>query len=234
MKPADLERVATSILRAVDDVSSRRWDLAVQRAAALPGDLRPQKLAVLTASMSREVAAAGAAAGAVAATPLIGTVGTLAAGMTELAWFTTRAGDLILTIAALHGRPDPTEAERRAWVLAVLLYGGAAHDGLALAINQANTGHTASGLGAQHRLPVAVIHGANRALAKQIVRRYGTRRGAVALGKALPLGVGAAFGGTANYVAIQRLARHADSLFARLPYSAIDTTAIEATMIGEA
>jgi hypothetical protein len=233
MAPADLERVATSILRAVDDVSSRRWDLAVQRAAALPGDLRPQKLAALTASMSREVAAAGAAAGAVAATPLIGTVGTLAAGMTELAWFTTRAGDLILTIAALHGRPDPTEAERRAWVLAVLLYGGAAHDGLALAINEANTGHIANGLGTPHRVPIAVIHGANRVLAKQIVRRYGTRRGAVALGKALPLGVGAAFGGTANYVAIQRLARHADSLFARLPYSAIDTTAIEATMIDD-
>ncbi|HAP78118.1 MAG TPA: hypothetical protein DCR14_18790, partial [Acidimicrobiaceae bacterium] len=66
---------------------------------------------------------------------------------------------------------------------------------------------------------------ANRLLAQRIVRRYGASRGAVALGTALPLGVGAAFGGTANYVAVQRLARHADALFTRLPYSAIDATA---------
>lgn len=227
VNPADLERVATSILRAVDDVSSRRWELAVTRAAALPGDLRPEKLAALTASMSRELAAAGAAAGAVAATPLIGTAGTLAAGLAELAWFTTRAGDLILTIAALHGRPDPTEDERRAWVLAVLLFGGSARDGLARAINEANTGLATTDVGPQRHIPIATIHRANRLLAQRIVRRYGTKRGAIALGTALPLGVGAAFGGTANYVAVQRLARHADALFARLPYSAIDTTAID-------
>lgn len=227
MSSADLERLATSMLRAVDEVSSRRWELAVQRAAALPGDVRPRKLQALTTSMSRELAVAGAAAGAVAATPLIGTAGTLAASMSELAWFTTRAGDLILTIAALHGRPNPTEAERRAWVLAVLLYGSAARDGLAKAMNETNTGLSPAGGGVPHRVPMAAINGANRVLARQIVQRYGTRRGAIALGKALPLGVGAVFGGTANYVAIQRLARHADSLFARLPYSAIDSTAID-------
>jgi hypothetical protein len=227
MTPADLEKLATSVLHAVDEVSGRRWEIAVQRAAALPGHVRPQKLEALTTSMSRELAVAGAAAGAVAATPLIGTIGTLAAGMTELAWFTTRAGDLILTIAALHGRPDPTEAERRAWVLAVLLFGAAARDGLARAINEANTGLSPAGAGVQHRIPMAAVHGANRVLARQIVQRYGTRRGAIALGTALPLGVGAVFGGTANYLAVQRLARHADSLFARLPYSAIDSTAID-------
>lgn len=227
VSPAELEQMATSILRAVDDVSRHRWELAVKRAAGMPGDLRPEKISALTTAMSRELAAAGAAAGAVAATPLVGTVGTLAAGLAELGWFTTRAGDLILTIAALHGRPDPTEDERRAWVLAVLLFGGSARDGLARAINEANTGLTITDVGPQRRIPVTTINRANRLLAQHIISRYGTTRGAIALGTALPLGVGAAFGGTANYVAVQRLARHADALFARLPYSAIDTDAID-------
>ena len=56
----------------------------------------------------------------VAAAPSVGTTATLAATMSELAWFTGRAGDLVLTIAALHGREDPSIDERRAWVLAAL------------------------------------------------------------------------------------------------------------------
>ena len=49
----------------------------------------------------------------------------------------------------------------------------------------------------------------------------------IALGTALPLGVGAMIGGTANYGAVKALARNADRFFSRLPYSAIDTTASE-------
>jgi hypothetical protein len=127
----------------------------------------------------------------------------------------------------LHNRPDPTEEDRRAWVLAVRLCGGAARDGLAGAINEASTGLAVTDVGPSRKIPIATINRANRLLAQRIVSRYGTKRGAIALGTALPLGVGAVFGGTANYVAVQRLARHADALFARLPYSAIDTTAID-------
>ena len=59
------------------------------------------------------------------------------------------------------------------------------------------------------------------------MKRYGTRRGAIALGTALPLGIGALVGGSANYLAVRALARHADEFFLRLPYSAIDTTAVD-------
>ena len=75
-----------------------------------------------------------------AASPTIGTTATLLTATAELAWFTARAGDLILTIAALHGRPDPTVDERRAWVLALLIYGGSARDEFARAVNEASTG----------------------------------------------------------------------------------------------
>ena len=110
---------------------------------------------------------------------------TLAATTAELAWFTGRAGDLILTMAALHGHPNPTVDERRAWVLAVLIYGGSARDGLSRAINEASTGVAPAG---DRRIPLATLQTANRLMGRRLVRRYGTRRGVAALGRLVPLG----------------------------------------------
>jgi hypothetical protein len=226
INPADAERIAQKMLASVDEVSAKRWDAAVKRAAALPGEIRPDKVKALVDSFALELGAFGAGAGVAAAAPAVGTAATLMATTAELAWFTTRAGDLILTIAALHGRPDPTVEERRAWVLAVLIYGGSARDGFAKALNQATTGATvASG----NRVPLATLQTANRLMGKLLVRRYGVRRGAIALGTAVPLGLGALIGGSANYVAIRALGRHADEFFARLPYSAIDVDSTDIT-----
>jgi hypothetical protein len=219
------EPIARRMLSVIDDVSSDRWDAAVARAAALPGGIRPEKLKALTDSFARQVGAAGAVAGAAAAAPSVGTIATLATTSAELAWFTSRAGDLILTIAALHGRPAPTVEERRAWVLAVLIYGGSARDEFSKAINQVATG-TAPAT-PDPRIPIATLALANRAMSRMLLRRYGTRRGVASAVRLIPLGIGAAIGATANYAAIRALAKQADEFFARLPYSAIDTTSVD-------
>jgi hypothetical protein len=224
---ADLERLTAGILGTIDEVSNSRWDAAVKRAAAQPGRIRPEKVKALTDSFAREVGAAGAAAGVVAASPAFGTGATLLTATAELGWFTARAGDLILTIAALHGRPDPTVDERRAWLLAVLIYGGSARDEFARAVNEASTGVVA--VGPERRLPIGAIQLANRAMSKALFRKYGARRGAAAVGRMIPLGIGAVIGATANYAAIRALARNADEFFARLPYSAIDVESADVT-----
>ena len=226
LNPADVERLAQSMLASIDQVSSSRWDAAVTRAAGLKGEVRPEKMKSLTDSFARELGAFGATAGAAAAAPGVGTTITLLAATAELAWFTARAGDLILTVAVLHGRAEPTVEERRAWLLAVLIYGGSAREGFTRALNEANTGlRSATG----ERLPITTLRTVNRLLTPQLVKRYGARRGAIALGTALPLGIGAIIGGSANYIAVKALAGHADEFFARLPYSAIDTTAVDIT-----
>lgn len=214
------------MLEAIDDVSANRWDAAKRRAEALPGDIRPEKIEALTRSFSRELGAAGAAAGAAAIAPAVGTGATLLTAVAELGWFTARAGDLILTIAATHGRTDPTVEERRAWVLAVLIYGGSAKEGFNRAIGEANNG-TAPAV--NQRLPMATLQLANRLMSRSMLQKYGTRRGLIALGTALPIGIGAVFGGGANYRAIRKLARDADAFFARLPYSAIDVDSTDIT-----
>lgn len=224
--PDEAIRLGNRLLATVDEVSADRWEAAKARAAELPGDLRPDKIAALTTSFSRELGAAGAAAGAAAAAPVVGTGATLAATLGELVWFTGRAGDLVLTIAALHGRDDPTVDERRAWVLAVLIYGSSARDGFARAVNQATTG---MGVAADGRLPASTLHMANRVMARAFARRYGTRRGLAAAGRLIPVGIGAAVGGTTNYLAVRHLAGHADQFFARLPYSAIDVDSHDVT-----
>jgi len=220
----DLDRLAKGMLASVDQVSNSRWEAAVQRAAKLPGDVRPEKVKALTDSFSRELGAFGATAGAAAAAPAVGTAATMMAATAELAWFTARAGDLILTVAALHGRAAPTVEERRAWLLAVLIYGGSAREGFSRAINEANTGLRPA---TNAKIPITTLRTVNRLMTPRLVKRYGARRGAIALGTALPLGIGALVGGSANYAAVRALSRHADEFFARLPYSAIDTTATE-------
>jgi hypothetical protein len=226
VSPADAERMAAKLLTTIDEVSANRWEAAVKRAAELPGAIRPEKINALSDQFARELGVAGAAAGAAAAAPTVGTMATLAATTAELAYFTARAGDLVLTMAALHGRPNPTVDERRAWVLAVLIYGGSARDGLARSINEASTGVTLAG---EHRVPLATLQTANRLMGKRLLRRYGTRRGVAALGRLVPLGLGAIIGGTANYVAVRALVKNADELFARLPYSAIDVDSVDVT-----
>lgn len=207
----------------IDKATEHRWEAAVERAAALPGAVRPQKVKALTDGFARELATVGAATGAAAASPVVGTGATLLAATAELAWFTARSGDLILTMAALHGRTAPSLDERRAWVLAVLIFGSSAREGfsstakqLGLELDQPN-----------QRLPLGTLRAINGLLGNKLLRRYGTRRGAIAIGTALPLGIGAAIGGTANYSAVRALARNADRFFSRLPYSTIETTAVE-------
>lgn len=221
--PEDAERISRRMLVAIDDVSAHRWDAAKRRAEILPGAIRPEQVNALTQSMSRELAATGAAAGAAAIAPTVGTAATLASSVAELAWFTGRAGDLVLTIAALHGREDPTVEERRAWVLAVLIYGSSAKDGFNRAIRDVSGGT------ADQRLSLATVQMANRVMSRSLLRRYGTRRGVIALGRALPIGIGALIGGGANYRAIRQLARDADRFFATLPYSAIDADSTDIT-----
>jgi hypothetical protein len=223
--PEDVERLSRKMLDAIDDVSANRWDAAKRRADALDGVIRPERIDALTKSFARELGAAGAAAGAATVAPAVGSGATLLTAIAELGWFTSRAGDLILTIAAVHGRSDPTIEERRAWVLAVLIYGSTAKDGFTRAIGEVSGGDGA----AVDRLPLATIQLANRLMSRSLLRRYGTRRGLIALGTALPIGIGAVVGGGANYRAIRNLSRDADRFFARLPYSAIDVGSTDVT-----
>lgn len=197
----------------VDRVVSRRWEGARRAADATTGT-RDERVAQLKRAFSRELGTMGAAAGAAAAAPVVETAASLSTAAAELGWFTVRASDLILAIAAVHGHTEPSVEERRAWVLSILAFG----DSAAAAFTRL-AGEAGKGLGAKAtaRVPREVLLKMNRSFGRTIVTKYGKRRGAIALGRALPLGIGAVIGGSANYALARTIARQADSFFALLP-----------------
>lgn len=203
-----------AILAAVDHAVETRWDRAQAAAAATSGTIA-ERIKQLEVAFRRELTAVGAASGAAAAVPGTGVftfVGTTAA---EIGWSTLRTADLIMAIASVHGHDESSVEERRSWVLSVLAFEEAASAGfnrLAAEMGQ--------GLGARAttRIPVDTLQQVNRALGRTVLTKYGTTRGAIALGRALPLGIGAAIGGTANNLLTRTVAKRAASFFAATPH----------------
>ena len=211
-------RAGKLVLVAVDKAVEARWEPARRNAAATTGTTA-ERVAQLRRTFARELATVGAATGGIAAVPAAGTGTALATGVAEISWFTARSADLILAIAAVHGHTEPSVEERRLWLLSVLAFG----DRAATTVTRL-AGEMGKGLGkkATVRISAETLRSINRAIGRTILTKYGTKRGVIALGTALPFGIGAAIGGGANYALTRGIARHADSFFRALPQAFID------------
>src|SRR5690606_11498191 len=150
--------------------------------------------------------------GGVAAAPGPGTAAAAATGKAEFGYFMLRMADLILTTAAMHGRTDAEVEERRAWVLAVLVFEDDAANGFAKLMEQVGAGGRPSNAVEKAKL-VAV----NAKMARKLLARYGAKRGVLRMARLLPMGVGAVIGGGSNYRAARATASHARRFFAGLP-----------------
>jgi hypothetical protein len=134
-------------------------------------------------------------------------------GLADIGWVTVRNADLIFTIAALHGHTEAEVEERTAWVLAVLVFGDAAaasYEALARELGKKAASVATS----------ATMKKMNKAMAKKVFKSYGTKKGVLALGKALPFGVGAVFGGASSYTGLKALIKDADLFFRQIPRTA--------------
>jgi hypothetical protein len=135
----------------------------------------------------------GGASGAAAAVPGVGTVATFASGAAEITAFVSASAMYVLALAELHGVPVSDPDVRRALVVSVLV-GDAAIPALDSAA--AGEAHWAQVL--SRSTPKDKITGINSHLGRLLVRRIGTRQGALLFGRALPLGIGAAIGAGGN------------------------------------
>jgi hypothetical protein len=135
----------------------------------------------------------GGASGAAAAVPGVGTGVTLASGAAEITAFVSATAMYVLTVAEIHGLPVSDPELRRALVLAVLVGEGAA---AAIAGAAGESPHWAQVIGrSTSREKIAGINGR---LVHLLVTRFGARQGALAVGRALPLGIGAGIGAAGN------------------------------------
>lgn len=241
-----LDTAGKALIEGVDRAVETRWDSAIQTAMeTAPGAAPEIKSRMIAAPVKKRMTALGAAAGATAAAPGVGTSAAVAALVAELGVVALQVTDMVMAIGAAYGHTDATPEERRAWVLAVLAFGddaateftNLARDiGLKLGDGQAlELANEAIGGGAGQIATVDALRRINQALVAQVLRKWGARKGAATVGKLLPFGIGAAVGGSANYVMLRELAKQADEFFrtydrgfvANMKWSSADHDAID-------
>lgn len=136
----------------------------------------------------------GAAVGAAAAAPGVGTGFALVASAGEVATYLEASALFVLSVAYVHGM-EVHEVERRRTLLMAILLG----DGGSSIIRRASerTGkHWARAL--IDGIPTASLKRVNDVLGRNFVTKWGTREGIIVLGRVIPFGIGAAIGGGAN------------------------------------
>jgi hypothetical protein len=143
----------------------------------------------------RYIAAAvgiGAASGGTAAVPGVGTATSVATGAAEIAGFVSATAMYVLALAELHSVPVSDPQVRRALVLGVLVgsSGAAALDGAEGGKHWAQVINRPDAKGR--------IGSINSRLGRLLVTRFGARQGALLVGRALPLGIGAGIGAAGN------------------------------------
>ncbi len=155
----------------------------------------------------------GGASGAAAAVPGAGTAASVASGAAEITAFVSASTLYVLALAELHGVPLSDPAVRRALVLSVLV---GEVGGTALAGAEAAEGHWAYVLARSSSRDK--IAGLNSYLGRLVLRRLGARQGALLVGRALPLGVGAAVGAGGNAALARGAIRAARRAFGPAPH----------------
>lgn len=207
--------IEATVVRAIDHAVLTRWDDAVRRAGATTGSTA-ERVAHVTQTLATELAAVGAATGGVAALPGVGTVASLATSAADVGWTTTRACDIVMTLAAVHGHTEATAGDRKAWVVAVLGYGPRAAEVVPQLLAAERAEESAAHDQAKGRLSGGSLAALNQGFGRTLVTKWAMKKLATSVGKALPFGIGAVIGGVANRSSARTIARHADLLFTHL------------------
>lgn len=193
--PAGVERMLDVALDKALEVQRPAVQSYLDRVRRRHPDMTP---AEVVRQLERRYLAAvvgiGGASGAAAAVPGTGTAASLASGAAEFTAFVSATALYVLALAELHNVPVSDPEVRRALVVSVLIgeAGIVALEGGEVLAEK----HWAHVLArATPRDKVTMV---NSYLARRLVRRLGARQGALLVGRALPLGVGAAIGAGGN------------------------------------
>lgn len=204
-----------------------RW-LAVQRPAvrahlrAITGpDAAPEQLiGRLERRYLSTVTASGAAVGATAAIPAIGTGVTLALSGAETIAFLEATALFAQSVSEVHGLPVENPERARALVMAVML----GEEGSELVrswgaqlLDPAMSRQPYWGEVIASTLPRAVVGPLAAQLRTAFLRRYAAQGTAGILARALPFGIGAVIGGVGNQVLGRRVVRSAQLAFGPPP-----------------
>ncbi|WP_309081341.1 hypothetical protein [Zhihengliuella sp.] len=185
-----------------------------------PGASAHELAALIERDYRRAVTGGGAAIGATAAVPGIGTVTSLSLSAAATVGFLEASALYAQSLAELHGISTEDPEKARVLVMAVIM----GDEGSSLI---ASLTHQAAGRGAG---PVqgwgSVFGSASQKglwggiaskLQKRFLRRLVATQGASTLGRVVPFGIGAAIGGVGNHLLAKKVIETAREAFATLP-----------------
>ena len=170
-------------------------------------------------SLKIAVSITGGVGGAIAIVPAIGTVASLATASAEAIAALDAAVLYTLAVAEVHALPTETPERRRALVLSVITgESGQA----ALRKFTGKSGDWAGDI--TNALPLAKLGPLNFTLTRWFIKRYVIRQSVLALGRALPLGIGLVIGAVGNLVVAHGVIRAAERAFGPAPAQWPDAT----------
>jgi hypothetical protein len=160
------------------------------------------------------VMASGAAVGSAAAFPGIGTLTALSAVAGETVLFLEATAAFALAVAEVHGIPMEDRDRRRNLVLGVLV----GEEGKGAVRELLGPGRTSGAwLAEAELLPLPMVSQLNTRLMQYFVKKYTVKRAAMAFGKLLPVGIGAAVGGGGNRLMGKKIVENARKAFGPAP-----------------
>lgn len=195
--PSTAAKVLSAIIERSSRVQAPAVRAYVDRLRSHQPDATPAEIITkLEKHYVAAVMASGAAVGSAAAFPGIGTLAALSAVAGETVVFLEATSVFVLAVAEVHGIPAQHRERRRALVLSVLVGEDSKHAVADLLGSGRTSGAWLSDGAAT--LPLPAVSQLNSRLLKYFVKKYTLKRGAMAFGKMLPVGIGAVVGGVGN------------------------------------
>jgi len=214
--PVMSARVLSQILERSTRVQAPAVKAYVARLRRLNPEASPAEIVTkLENRYLAAVMASGAAVGSAAAFPGIGTLAALSAVAGETLVFLEATAVFVLAVAEVYGIPLEERERRRALVLAVLV-GDDSKGAIADLVGPGRTNGAWLAEGAE-MLPLPLVSQLNTRLMRYFVKRFTIKRSAMALGKMLPVGIGAAVGGGGNRLMGKKIISNARAAFGPAP-----------------
>ncbi len=166
----------------------------------------------------RATTASGAAVGATAAVPAVGTIASLGLSAAATVGFLEATALYAESIAELHGVKTDDPERSRAMVMAILM--GEEGTALMRSVLGASAGQGAPQYWGQlvnKSAPASLVQTITGSIQRRFLKRFLARQGGFMLGRALPFGAGAVIGGTGNHLMGKAVIRATREAFGPLP-----------------
>lgn len=214
--PGAAAKALSNILERGARVQAPAVEAYVQRLRRANPNASPAEIVIkLEKRYLAAVMASGAAVGSAAAFPGVGTIAALSAVAGETVVFLEATALFVLAVAEVHGIPAGHREHRRALVLSVLV----GEESKGAVRDLVGPGRTSGAwLGeATAALPLPMASQLNNRLLKYFAKRYALKRGVIAFGKVLPMGIGAVIGGGGNRLMGKKIIGNARKAFGPAP-----------------